>query len=160
MCSPQQKKSVSCNSLHLLKIGLWMKINSELLNILERRIVSMQLQYCVPDLLVKNNGDLIKKKKKKNNGDNENGYDVSFVLSVQNLMFPANQHQKYFLLEDLQMVILCQLQGMKTLVQKVLIHLQKQCQKMLGIVITTSMEPLTFISRYGRFFVPSDHYFI
>ena len=38
---PVAKKSVSCNSLHLLKIGLWMKINSELLNILERRIVSM-----------------------------------------------------------------------------------------------------------------------
>ena len=49
--------------------------------------------------------------------------------------------------------------GMKTLVQKVLIHLLKQWQKMLVIVIT-SMEPLTSISRYGKFFIPSDHHII
>lgn len=52
---PEEENSVSCNFLlHLLKFGLMMKINSELLDKLERRIASMLEQCCVPDLLVKN----------------------------------------------------------------------------------------------------------
>ena len=40
----------------------------------------------------------------------------------------------------------------RTLVLEVFSHLQKQCQKMISSVITTSIEPLSCISRHGIFF--------
>ena len=58
------------------------------------------------------------------------------------------------------MVILPWLLGMRTLVQQAFSHLQKNCQKILSIVMTTSIEPLTWIPRYGAFFIPSDDYII
>ncbi|XP_059438890.1 root phototropism protein 3-like [Corylus avellana] len=55
---PVEENSVSFNFLlHLLKVALMVKINSELLNMLERRISFMLEQCRVPDLLVKNYGD-------------------------------------------------------------------------------------------------------
>ena len=58
------------------------------------------------------------------------------------------------------MVILPWLLGMRTLVQQAFSHLQKYCQKILSIVMTTSIEPLTCIPRYGAFFIRSDDYII
>ena len=49
----------------------------------------------------------------------------------------------------------------RTLVLEVFSHLQKQCQKMISSVITTSIEPLSCISRHGIFFfVLNDDYII
>ncbi|KAK4851116.1 hypothetical protein QYF36_012528 [Acer negundo] len=68
---PEEENSVSCNFLlHLLKLGLLMKINGELSKKLERRIASMLEQCCVADLLVKNHGE------------NETVYDVDTVIRV------------------------------------------------------------------------------
>ncbi|KAJ0079772.1 hypothetical protein Patl1_22691 [Pistacia atlantica] len=68
---PEEKNSVSCNFLlHLLKLGLMMKIEGELLDKLERRIASMLEQCCLPDLLVKNHRK------------NETIYDVNIVSRV------------------------------------------------------------------------------
>ncbi|KAF5740074.1 root phototropism protein 3-like [Tripterygium wilfordii] len=54
---PDAENSVSCNFLlHLLKAGLMMNINCELLNKLERRIALMLEGCSVQDLLVKNYG--------------------------------------------------------------------------------------------------------
>ncbi|MED6207501.1 hypothetical protein PIB30_036370 [Stylosanthes scabra] len=55
---PTEENSVSFNFLlHLLKAGVMLKINPELLCVLERRIVLMLDQCSVSDLLVKNHGD-------------------------------------------------------------------------------------------------------
>ena len=55
---PTKENSVTCNFLlHLLKAGLVLKINSELLCVLERRIALILEQCSVSDLLVKNQGD-------------------------------------------------------------------------------------------------------
>lgn len=68
---PEEENAVSCNFLlHLLKLGLMMKINAELLNKLERRIAFM-LEHCrVSDLLVRNYGE------------NDTVYDVGIVVRV------------------------------------------------------------------------------
>ena len=68
-------------------------------------------------------------------GDNDNSYDERTVIRVV---------ESY----------------VRTLVQKNFSHLQKHCQKMLSIVMTTSIEPLTCIPRYINFFIPSDDYII
>lgn len=67
---PMEKISVSCNSLlHLLKVGLTIKKNSE--NYWNfRRIASMLDQCHVPDLFVKNYEF------------NDNGYSVGIVIRV------------------------------------------------------------------------------
>ncbi|KAG7969123.1 hypothetical protein I3843_07G015200 [Carya illinoinensis] len=68
---PVEENSVSCNFLlHLLKVALTAKINSELLNMLERRIGFMLEQCRVPDLLVKNFGD------------NDSVHDVGIISRV------------------------------------------------------------------------------
>ncbi|XP_048225592.1 root phototropism protein 3 [Ricinus communis] len=52
---PPEKNSVSCNFLlHLLKLGVMMRINSELSNKLEQRIALMLEECSASDLLVKN----------------------------------------------------------------------------------------------------------
>ncbi|KAL9450526.1 hypothetical protein AB3S75_012290 [Citrus x aurantiifolia] len=68
---PEEENAVSCNFLlHLLKLGLMMKINAELLNKLERRIAFM-LEHCrVSDLLVRNYGE------------NDTVYHVGIVVRV------------------------------------------------------------------------------
>ncbi|XP_015875179.3 coleoptile phototropism protein 1 [Ziziphus jujuba] len=68
---PTEENSVTCNFLLLLlKVGLVMKINSDILNMLERRIAYM-LEIChVTDLLVKNHGD------------KDSVYDVGIVTRV------------------------------------------------------------------------------
>ncbi|XWS10586.1 hypothetical protein CRYUN_Cryun38cG0009100 [Craigia yunnanensis] len=68
---PMEKNSVSCNFLlRLLKLGLVMQINSELLSKIERRIASMLEQCSVQNLLVKNYGD------------KDATYDVGIVIRV------------------------------------------------------------------------------
>lgn len=68
---PEEENAVTCNFLlHLLKLGLMMKINAELLNKLERRIAFMLEQCCVPDLLVTSYGE------------NDPVYDVRIVIRV------------------------------------------------------------------------------
>ncbi|KAA3467252.1 coleoptile phototropism protein 1-like [Gossypium australe] len=68
---PVEKKSVSCNFLlYLVKLGLKMQVNSELLSKLETRIASMLEQCCAQDLLVKNYGD------------KDTTYDVGIVIRV------------------------------------------------------------------------------
>lgn len=68
---PIEENSVTCNFLlTLLKVGLIMKINSDLLNMLERRIANLLEQCCVTDLLVKNYED------------NKSVYDVGIVTRV------------------------------------------------------------------------------
>ncbi|XVF77826.1 hypothetical protein PTKIN_Ptkin14bG0078300 [Pterospermum kingtungense] len=68
---PMEKNSVSCNFLlHLLKLGLVLQINSEMISKLERRIASMLEQCSVRDLLVKNYGD------------KGTTYDVGIVIRV------------------------------------------------------------------------------
>lgn len=68
---PEEVNSVSCNFLlRLLKVGLMLKINGELVKKLERRIALMLEQCCVPDLLVKNYGE------------NETVYDIDVVTKV------------------------------------------------------------------------------
>ncbi|XP_045792753.1 root phototropism protein 3-like [Trifolium pratense] len=69
---PTEENSVSCNFLlHLLKAGMMLKINHELLCVLERRVVSMLEKCCVQDLLVKNQGD-----------HKDSLYDVDVVIVV------------------------------------------------------------------------------
>lgn len=68
---PTEENSVPSNFLlHLLKAGMMLKINPELLSVLERRITFMLEQCRVQDLLVKNQGD------------NDSIYDVTVVLKV------------------------------------------------------------------------------
>lgn len=68
---PTEENSVSCNFLlHLLKAGMMLKINHELLCVLERRVVLMLEQCCVQDILVKNQGD------------KDSLYDVDVVVRV------------------------------------------------------------------------------
>lgn len=68
---PTEENSVTCNFLlHLLKAGLMLKINSELLCVLERRVALMLEKCRVPDLLVKNQGE------------KHSLYDVTVVLRV------------------------------------------------------------------------------
>lgn len=68
---PTEENSVTCNFLlHLLKVGVMLKINPELLCVLERRVALIFEQCLVSDLLVKNQGD------------NDPMYDVSVVLRV------------------------------------------------------------------------------
>lgn len=71
---PTEENSVTCNFLlHLLKAGVMLKINPELLCVLETRVASMLEQQCrVPDLLVKNQGD----------EDSYSLYDVDVVVRV------------------------------------------------------------------------------
>ncbi|KAK7391984.1 hypothetical protein VNO78_20410 [Psophocarpus tetragonolobus] len=55
---PSEENSVTCNFLlHLLKAGVMLKINPELLCVLERRVALMLEKCRVSDLLVKNQGD-------------------------------------------------------------------------------------------------------
>ncbi|KAJ9180215.1 hypothetical protein P3X46_008488 [Hevea brasiliensis] len=55
---PAEKNSVSCNFLlHLLKLGIMMRIEFELLNKLEQRIALMLEQCSASDLLVRNYGN-------------------------------------------------------------------------------------------------------
>ncbi|XP_061349512.1 root phototropism protein 3-like [Gastrolobium bilobum] len=55
---PAEENSVTCNFLlHLLKAGVMLKINPELLCVLEGRVALILEQCLVPDLLVKNQGD-------------------------------------------------------------------------------------------------------
>ena len=66
---PMAKNSVSCNSLlHLLKVGLTIKINSELLK-LQKNCFYVGSLSCSRSLV-------------KNNGDNDNGYSVGIVIRV------------------------------------------------------------------------------
>ncbi|KAF3454447.1 hypothetical protein FNV43_RR04894 [Rhamnella rubrinervis] len=85
---PTKENSVTCNFLlTLLKVGLIMKINSDLLNILERRIASMLEKCRVPDLLVKNYED------------NDSVYDVGIVIRVVQTyvsFISSNQRPKIF----------------------------------------------------------------
>ncbi|KAA8536882.1 hypothetical protein F0562_029360 [Nyssa sinensis] len=68
---PVEEKSVSCNFLlHLLKMGQIMKIDSELLNKIERRTAFMLESCRAKDLLVKNYG----------HGDTD--YDIGIVIKV------------------------------------------------------------------------------
>ncbi|RZB87432.1 Root phototropism protein 3 [Glycine soja] len=68
---PSEENSVTCNFLlHLLKAGVMLKINPELLCVLERRVALMLEKCRVPDLLVKNQGY------------KDSLYDVSVVLRV------------------------------------------------------------------------------
>ncbi|KAB2044595.1 hypothetical protein ES319_D01G102600v1 [Gossypium barbadense] len=68
---PAEKNSVSCNFLlYLVKLGLKIQVNSELLSKLETRIASMLEQCCAQDLLVKNYGD------------KDTTYDVGIVIRV------------------------------------------------------------------------------
>ncbi|XP_028780837.1 root phototropism protein 3 [Neltuma alba] len=68
---PTEENSVACNFLlHLLKAGVMLKINPELLSVLERRIALMLEQCRVEDLLVKNQGD------------SDSMYDVAVVHRV------------------------------------------------------------------------------
>ncbi|KAK7277912.1 hypothetical protein RJT34_22931 [Clitoria ternatea] len=68
---PTEENSVTCNFLlHLLKVGVMLKINPELLCVLERRIALMLEKCRVCDLLVKNQGD------------KDSLYDVTVVLRV------------------------------------------------------------------------------
>ncbi|GLT56254.1 hypothetical protein SLA2020_293110 [Shorea laevis] len=68
---PAEENLVSCNFLlQLLKLGLLKKINLELLNQIEKRIVSMLEQCQVQDLLVKNDVD------------DDTTYDVRIVIRV------------------------------------------------------------------------------
>lgn len=68
---PTEENSVSCNFLlHLLKAGMMLKINHELLCELETRVVLILEQCCVQDLLVKNQGD------------KDSLYDVDVVVKV------------------------------------------------------------------------------
>ncbi|XP_048432878.1 root phototropism protein 3-like [Pyrus x bretschneideri] len=68
---PTEENSITCNFiLHLLKLGFLTKINSELLNMLERRIAFMLDQCRAPDLLVRNYGE------------KESVYDVGLVVRV------------------------------------------------------------------------------
>lgn len=70
---PVEENSVSCNFLlHLFKLALMVEINSELLDMLERRISSMLEKCRVPDLLVKNYGDEY----------DDSVYDVGIVVRV------------------------------------------------------------------------------
>ncbi|KAI9073861.1 hypothetical protein K1719_044175 [Acacia pycnantha] len=72
---PSEENSVACNFLlHLLKAGVMLKINPDLLSVLEKRIALMLEQCREEDLLVKNQL-----------GDNNNDsmlYDVGVVLRV------------------------------------------------------------------------------
>lgn len=69
---PVEENSVSCNFLlHLLKFGLAIQINSDMLSKLDRRIASMLEQCSVQDLMVKNNV-----------GDKGTTYDVGIVSKV------------------------------------------------------------------------------
>lgn len=85
---PRKENSVTCNFLlTLLKVGLTMKINSDLLNMLERRIAFMMEQCCVADLLVKNYED------------NECAYDVGIIIRVVKTyvsFITSNQRPKIF----------------------------------------------------------------
>ncbi|XP_073223211.1 root phototropism protein 3-like isoform X2 [Cicer arietinum] len=68
---PIEENSVSCNFLlQLLKVGMVLKINDELLCVVERRVVLMLEQCSVQDLLVKNHGD------------KDSLYDVDVVVKV------------------------------------------------------------------------------
>ncbi|BAT95038.1 Root phototropism protein [Vigna angularis] len=68
---PAEENSVTCNFLlHLLKVGVMLKINSELLCVLERRVALMLDKCRVPDLLVKNQQE------------KHSVYDVTVVLRV------------------------------------------------------------------------------
>ncbi|RDX82592.1 Root phototropism protein 3, partial [Mucuna pruriens] len=68
---PTEENSVTCNFLlHLLKAGVMLKINPELLCVLERRVALMLEKCRVPDLLVKNQGE------------KHSLYDVTVVLRV------------------------------------------------------------------------------
>lgn len=68
---PQEEKSVSFNFLlHLLKVGLVLKIEGEILSKLERRLALMLESIKVKDLIVRNCG----------NGESE--YDVGIVAKV------------------------------------------------------------------------------
>jgi len=68
---PTEENSVTCNFLlHLLKAGVMLKINSELLCVLERRVALMLEKCRVPDLLVKNQEE------------KHSLYDVTVVLRV------------------------------------------------------------------------------
>jgi len=68
---PAEENSVTCNFLlHLLKAGVMLKINSELLCVLERRVALMLDKCRVPDLLVKNQHE------------KHSLYDVTVVLRV------------------------------------------------------------------------------
>ncbi|KAK7344228.1 hypothetical protein VNO77_13593 [Canavalia gladiata] len=68
---PTDENSVTCNFLlHLLKAGVMLKINPELMCMLERRVALILEKCLVPDLLVKNQGD------------KDSLYDVSVVLRV------------------------------------------------------------------------------
>ncbi|KAL2325492.1 hypothetical protein Fmac_024550 [Flemingia macrophylla] len=68
---PTEENSVTCNFLlHLLKAGVMLKINPELLCVLERRVALMLEKCRVPDLLVKNQGE------------KHSFYDVTVVLRV------------------------------------------------------------------------------
>jgi hypothetical protein len=68
---PTEENSFSCNFLlHLLKAGMMLKINHELLCVLERRVVLMLEKCCVQDLLVKNEDH------------KDSLYDVDVVIKV------------------------------------------------------------------------------
>ncbi|KAF7817887.1 root phototropism protein 3-like [Senna tora] len=68
---PTEENSAPCKFLlHLLKAGMMLKINPDLLSVLERRIALMLDQCHVSDLLVKNEGD------------SDSSYDVAVILRV------------------------------------------------------------------------------
>ncbi|CAI8603403.1 unnamed protein product [Vicia faba] len=68
---PTEENSVSCNFLlHMLKVGMVLKINHESMCVLQTRVVLMLEQCCVQDLLVKNYGD------------DDSLYDIDVVVEV------------------------------------------------------------------------------
>ncbi|CAL5208569.1 unnamed protein product [Lathyrus oleraceus] len=68
---PTEENSVSCNFLlHMIKAGMVLKINHELMCVLQRRVVLMLEQCCAQDLLVKNYGD------------EDSLYDVDVIVKV------------------------------------------------------------------------------
>ncbi|KAJ4825796.1 hypothetical protein Tsubulata_045462, partial [Turnera subulata] len=68
---PDEGSSISCNfMLHLLKLGMMVRVNLELLNKLEKRIASTLEKCSVLDLLVKNYSN------------NDSVYDVGIVTTV------------------------------------------------------------------------------
>ena len=104
---------------------------------LDWRIASMLEQCHVPDLLVKNYGD------------NESGYGVGIVIRVVEsyVSFVSNKPTpKIFSFGRFIDAYLKLVARNENLSAKSFSVTPKQCQKMLGIVITTSIEPLIYTS--------------
>ena len=135
------KNSVSCNSLlHLLKVGLTIKINSELLK-LQKNCFYVGSVSCSRSLV-------------KNYGDNDNGYSVGIVIRVVESYVtfvsskPAPKIFSFGRLIDSYLTLVAR---HKNLSPTSFQSLAKKLQKILSIMMTTFIEPLTCIPRYELF---------